>query len=456
MIMHDNEEIKNFLSSMKNWVCDHYYLDIRYAGKYVDGNSQLLAGSISINPLPPERDLGFNVSGRGFFAGHVQSAFPKAEDLIKVLQSAVNGEIDLGDGVVRLVAHENNTYGIYSEMMDRDRWFSPLHLKISGKVDGYLSHLDLISIDNMLRVSNPPFDGLNDLETWLGLKIPLTSSGGPHLNISVNPPVDVVFSECLLKENILKVTLNAHQFFSVSGIKLALRSTPNNLLLNRMQVAENIKWERSEGNLNVGKLEVELENADSVLILLIIGDYTVRRQWILDSNKARNNRFLAVKHYDSDLKMIKNAILQDKDSDRFERGVSALLFMLGFSPSLQIETDSPDLIVTTPHGRLMIVECTIRVSDFSAKIGKLVNRRVSLSKFLNDSGHPANPVAILVCRLPRDEISTATKDVLLNNVILFCGDDLNRFLLELRNLTNPDQLIDSYEQKMISSSQFEI
>jgi len=188
--------------------------------------------------------------------------------------------------------------------------------------------------------------------------------------------------------------------------------------------------------------EITLQNADNVLAILMIENSLVRRQWFVDSTKARNNRLIATQHFDKDLRMIRQAVMESPDSVKFEQGVAALLFLLGFSASIQLETDSPDLIVTTPGGRLVIAECTVRTSNFIEKVGKLVDRRGALSRSLSASGHPAPIFAVLVCRLPRDQIAVHAEVLRAQNVLLATGEDLTRAFDRVRFPTDPDRMLD--------------
>ncbi len=149
-----------------------------------------------------------------------------------------------------------------------------------------------------------------------------------------------------------------------------------------------------------------------------------------------------VQHFDVDLKMVRQALLDASDQAKFERGVASLLFLLGFNPALQLETDAPDLIVTTPSGRLMVVECTTRIADFTAKVGKLVDRRGALSKHLTEAGHPLPVTSVLVCRLPRDQIATHEEQLRTHNTILVAGEDISSALERLRFPSDPDKMLD--------------
>lgn len=190
-------------------------------------------------------------------------------------------------------------------------------------------------------------------------------------------------------------------------------------------------------------MQIALAQADDVLVMLQIEESNVRRQWFIDPARARNNRLLAVQHFDKELRMLKHAVLESADPTKFEHGVAGLLFLLGFTPSVQLETDAPDLVVTTPGGKLVIVECTTRIADFASKIGKLVDRRGSLSKYLSANGHPATLVAVLVCRLPRDQIAALADEPRAHNVILLAGEDIQGGLDRVRSPTDPDAMLET-------------
>jgi hypothetical protein len=173
----------------------------------------------------------------------------------------------------------------------------------------------------------------------------------------------------------------------------------------------------------------------------MIGTSTIRRQWITDPNKARNNRYMAVNHFDRELRKIRTAILESADSAKFEQGIAALLFLLGYSPAQQLETDSPDLIVTTPGGQLLLIECTLKTSDLPAKLGKLVDRRGSLTKSLASAGHQTEILAVLVCQLPRNQIAAHNEELRSRKVLLLAHEDLASGFDRVRYPTDPDKIV---------------
>jgi hypothetical protein len=253
----------------------------------------------------------------------------------------------------------------------------------------------------------------------------------------------LIFEQSALAGDTFSATLYAHPKFDVQRVGLALRAVPGLALTERRQVAGEIKWSSVRNGRRTGIAKITLRNADSVLAMLLIGSSTVRRQWFLDPARARNNRFIAVGQFDRDIRMVRHAVLESPDSTKFERGAAALLFLLGFSPCLPLETDSPDLIVTTPAGKLAVVECTTRIADFASKVGKLVDRRGALSKALSASGHPAPVAAVLVCRLPRDQIAAEAELLRVHKAILVTGENLSAAFDRVRFPNDPDRMLDS-------------
>jgi hypothetical protein len=383
--------------------------------------------------------MSFATVTAGFTFGQMQRSKLKKSTIISLLQDALQGTLELSERKLHLLANEPFSY--YSEMLYRERWFSDLHLQVSGIRRQPPDSIELATFDNALRASSPPFDGLADLTGWLGIRAPDIAHNPPSITIRVGPPVDLMFDECRLAKDEFTVTLHAHPRFDVSRITLSVRATPGVGLTSRQQIASHIKWGRVRNGRRPGVAHVRLERADNVLAMLQIENSPVRRQWFIDPDRARNNRLAAVQHYDKELRMLRQAVLESTDSNKFEKGIAALLFLLGFTPALQIESDAPDLILTTPDGKLVIVECTMRIADFGAKVGKLVDRRGSLSRHLSETGHMPEVIAVLVCRLPRDQIAAHERDLRTHRVILISGEDIDKGLERVRAPSDPDEIL---------------
>ncbi len=351
------------MESAEAWICNGYALDIRFLADAMDGGAaKIWEAALALNPLPPERDLQFQHVVAGFTVGQIQRNGVKKDSLVRSLADASRGQLPLANCSLDLPRDQAPDF--YSEMSHRDAWFSPIHLRVAGARRPLPSSLALARLDNALRSATPPFDGLQDVCAWLGLEAPGSSPNPPSLTIRIAPPVDLITDRCQLVEDELSLVIHAHPRFDVGAVRLAVRAVPGpGDLSARLHVAYAIAWGRARNGRREGVVRVRLPKADQALAFLMISDSTVRRQWFIDRSRARNNRFLAVQHFDRDLRMARSALLESPDASKFESGVALLLFLLGFTPALQIETNAPDLVVTTPGGRMALIECTTRVAD---------------------------------------------------------------------------------------------
>ncbi|KXS33370.1 MAG: Uncharacterized protein AWT59_0532 [Candidatus Gallionella acididurans] len=451
--MLDNLNKDLFLRAANDWVCDSYSADIRYIGRKDGEEICLIAAYIGLAPLPPTENIGFNIEVNGLYAGQIQLIENK-ENLLKILNMAAQGQLEAHDHLLTL--KNERQYSYHSDMNFRDRWFYDLHLQVVGNTDVALSQSNLSGIDNALRQCSTPFDGLSDLFGWLGLKDPQFSRESLSINIRILPPVDLILSNCRLDKDKLQILLNAHPDFDLARLGLAVRAVPGNGVSSRKQVSAHVKWKKVRKGRREGRATITLRNADSALAMLMIGETTVRRQWFLDPVKGDNNRLIAVQHFDKDLRMIRSAIFDQTDSARFELGVSALLFLMGFSSAVQVETDSPDIVATTPGGRLVLVECTTRIADFNSKLGKLVDRKGSLLRALQEIKKPSRVDAVLVCALPKDQVASRSDDLQAHQVILVTKDELVSAFEQLRLHIDPDKTIEELTAKMARENQFRL
>lgn len=443
-----------FLKSAEEWACDGYTASLRFIAGVMETEALLWDAVVLLSPLPPEADNSFKIKTNKIIVGQVNLELVSEQEFLKIIQDAISGIIVMPKLKLRLDKASNYSY--YSKTKNRDLWYYGLHLAISGTKNHSPTVDEIFEIDNDLRKSVPPFDGLDDAYQWLGLINTDRFGSNASIDVFVSPPVDLVYERTSLSNDILQITLHAHAQFSVSSVQVAIKAIPGDNLNTRLQIASKITWEEDKNKLQYGTASVSVKNADNVLIMLLIGDTIVRRQWIIDPSKAGNNRLIAIQSFDKDLKRIKDAVQVTADSTKFEHGVAALLFLLGFAPCVQIETDSPDIIVQTPNGRIVLIECTLRIADFHSKIGKLVDRRGRLARELERSGHAHSIASVLICRLARDRVAAHAKDLVSHKTILITEEELSDFFEKVRYHNNPDKLIEDAERELINDSQMNL
>ena len=443
--MTDNSAVRHFIEACERWVCEDYSLDIRYLATVVPAGYEIFDAAIALNPLPVPRDHSLRLSATRLLAGQLQRSAVRKEELLSIVKDALNGSLTAHE--MTMVLPHDGDYRVQSAVIDQSTWFSPLSLQVFGRSAAALSEPTLV--DNELRASIPPFDGLADLCSWLALRGPDPGSLC-SISVAVNPPVDLMIDRSGLAAETLRLILHAHPKADLSQVRVAVRAVPDEGLLGRQQIADRIAWAEVVDGRREGAVEVNLASANAALTMLLIGADTVRRHWFLDPMKAGTTRMAAVQQFDTDLRMIRQGLFDTTESVRFEMAVASLLFLLGFAPALQLETDSPDIIVSTPQGRIVLVECTTRVADAMTKLGKLVDRRGALTKALQADNQRADVAAALVCRLPRDQIAAHSDTIRSMGVLLVAAEELTEGLQRARFPSNPDDILTQALQTLVT------
>lgn len=443
----NSNTISTFLEKAKNWINDDYAVNILFVSHEKENKNNIFNAFIIINPLNSHSSNGFSIKPANFHFGHIKDLHSKKDFLLSIIESSVNhGKFTINEFTVELpnYAPEDS----YSNMNNRGNWFYPLHIKLHGKREKYFSNDELDPLDHALRISSPPFDGLSDILGHLGLPNIIESSDPHYIEIVINPPIDIVIDQTTLSKNVLNVALIAHVNFAETETYLTIRTLPGHALENRIDITSKIKWTSIDGKYKTGEASITLPESDSVLTMLIVGNHTVRRHWITDKEKTRNSRLLSILHFDNELSKTKHFVFNDTDSRHFEKGIASLLFIYGFNPCQPAESDAPDLIMLTPGGRVVIVECTLKIGDFSNKLGKLVDRRGDLKKAFYAQNTSIDPVALLICRQPNDQIATKKEELKGHQVILLTHENLTELMEKIQNPTHPDIFLNDELNKL--------
>lgn len=432
-----NEE---FLQAASEWICDGYSLDVRYLATEVGGVWQIIDASLVATPLARAKPDSFSIKFGDLIAGQEFSeALPKAEILHR-LGLASTGKLTANG--VELHLKDDGSLEYYSEYPSSERLVFDLHLRISGARFPSISTAEALRNDQELRLAPQPFDGMADLSSWLQLSDKRGSGQSNGLTMRVNSPVGVALDESSLDSNRLQLKLNIHPKFDTERVHLAIREFPGKGIQTRRQVGGTIAWETEKDGLRKGVLDLLLKNADSVQAMLVVGSRTVLRGWVFDPSRAVNSRYMATQLFDKDLKRLRRSLVDPTDSVAFEKGVAALFFLLGFSPALQLESESPDIIVTSPGGQITLVECTIKISNFHNKVGKLVDRRNALVAALQANSHNLRVEAFLICGLPQSQIAVDQKSLTQHQIVLMSKESIVQAIEQLRMPGSPDEFLE--------------
>lgn len=435
---------QTFLEAAKEWVCDGYSMDICYVAEFGEIGCSIWGLIVRLSPSNLPENQEFSIRAGKIIVGRFQRNGVPQEELLRILDQAASGIVEVS-GIKLELKSERSKY-FYSNNSYRNSMPNELHLRSTGDARQSLSSEEETGLETLLKKSSPPFDGFDDVVSHLGMDDLGINSRNPSIEISVFAPVDLDYENCSLRDEKLSVSIVAHPDFNVGKLTVAAIGGPEGDLSLRQQLSSGITWTLTSAGERHGVACVDFKNADYADVILIIGSITVRAELFSDQERSRNIRLLAARHFDKDLRMTRDAVFNSDDPKRFENGVSALLFLTGFSSAVQIEKDSPDLIVSTPKSSLILVECTTKISDFSAKLGKLVNRRGSLSKAMEKAGHTPKISAMLVCCLPKDQIAIKSEELKKHKVILITAEDLNDWFEDSQVINDPDKIIESREE----------
>lgn len=430
--MKNNEVIEQFFNAAYQWICDGYYVSLRYIIlKDNSGRNWLTSLLAIVSPLLNERESEFEIDGRLVKAGQILVRDSAWDDISAILAHGAGGRLELGGEVFSMRLPD---LLIESDMLQLDRFECNLHLRAFAKEDFGDKLFDFPSIDAELRQGELPFDGLQDLAAWLDVNNPSTISVS-EARLIVHPPIEFIWEDSRLSNNVFTLSLIAHHSIDLERVSIAVRAQPNHIKEGRKQLGDFVKWENKSG-FKKGDVSYEFNSAENIMLMISYGGATVRRQFFVDPTKAKNLRYLAINQFDNDLQKLKQNLFNDKQRKFFEEAINVLLFMLGYISTRLPGTDGPDLITTTFDGQFIVIECTKSISDFSTKLGKLVGRRAALERTLKEAGQSQPVKALLVTAQPAAEVASKQEELVQFNVRLMTSEDLQRLVMSLPGETS--------------------
>ncbi|WP_266182143.1 hypothetical protein [Dyella humicola] len=443
-----------FLGDAKKWIVGECSIDLRFVARKssTPDTYEIVHASLAVLPLPDQRskDLDFELEANGFWFGQQHADGLSAQEAINIVADACAGFVVAYGRHLKLTGYGRNFRAL---PVDNEWVASTLGISIGSQAPwGHREDVSLLEVNETLRRSSPPFDGLEDILSWLALQADLGSEDR-KLNLIVHAPVNVRADKTKVEDGAVHLTVVAHPNLEFDDVTVALRGAPPKGVAHRMQVADRIVWADSEDDVRYGTAKIEMPGIDAAQVILSLGFRYIFRQWFTDAVRSRNERYLAVRLFDANLKQLRRFVLEDSNSDKFEIAIAALAFMSGFSPGMTLETSAPDIVVSTPTGRLVLVECTIKTSDVHLKIGKLVDRREALRKALQGDGRQVSLLSVLVCQSSRENVAAEDRELAQKGILLLCREDLQTHLDgALHAPIDPDQMYkDALDHLMLLS-----
>lgn len=169
--------------------------------------------------------------------------------------------------------------------------------------------------------------------------------------------------------------------------------------------------------------------------------------WLHDPTRIRNSRTVAYETLDPELERLRKLLLQpDKrkgGTEDFEKATQWLFWLLGFSPFLTDShagpNDSPDMIIASPSGNLIICECNTGNLKAGHKIAYLIERTERIRRALVEAGQShVRILPFMVTCLTADEIKIDLPDAQRNGVVVVHSTDIDRLIDEARLPLDPE------------------
>ena len=276
--MHNSAVQFAFQKAVEELVCSGYTLVSRYVALKGANNDepQLWAASLEAHPGAPRPDFEFQIEVEDAIIGQKEVSYERTEDLLSVLKAASFGTLRLGEAeAFRLAGSTERDVPVQSHLMaDPAAWYMPVRYEVRVANNGTLPTQNRFLLDAGLRLAHPPFDGIDDVAIWLGLKVAGTVE--PTFSIFVLLPVDIKLDESRPSNNRLELTVEAHAGLNPSAVAIAIREAPGGGAATPRAVGTLLEW-REVDNRRIGTAAIQLVNAKSVLAMLVVGKHTVRR-----------------------------------------------------------------------------------------------------------------------------------------------------------------------------------
>ena len=458
--MTERSESTPFHKGIQSLLCAGYACEIRYLvhkNISIDRN-ELLAATITFGWKADKEQKSFHKDVPNLVAGRVRLENQTIDQLWEILDLALKGEVTINGETYSLT--EGPVKGLPSVQYPESEWelsTGVLQYRVVPAPSTTLASdppLDIFTpeLDAQLQKGPYAFSGVHDLVECLSLPDPRFRNTSAAIAITIESPADFDMSACHWdegREDRLLLKVLAHGTFRWNDAKLLLRELPKRAQAPKERFGE---WEdhRWGNNLQVAWAPLLYPSAHEVVADLIIGGVVASRRTFPHPQRADNPRYLVMTEYDGGLEKLQEFLFKpskeakskkDKDARKFEQAVAALLFLRGFSPVLPMNTDSVDIVVTTPAGHWLVVECSFSLDDARKKAGKLVRRREALRAELAGSGHRLELVACLVCILPRAQIAIPDDLLRRYQVQLWSEEDVKEELSKVKHPGDSDRQI---------------
>lgn len=410
---------------------DAYYdAEVAFLALIIKDEWHVVRSRISLQVLPSETKP-LRLLTNGVSAGRYRLSELKIS-IQKLVDSAAKGQLLTPYGELPV---GRNPYMLPSqptlalERHRRDQWNYQNRLTVLSITGGGLT--DTHELDWELRAAPIPFDGLADLMQELALP------GSAALEVYA-PSVAAVDATSTVSGQTAQIKVLLSKRLRPELVTVGYRVLIQGGVRERVFLsADDFAWGTSDRiDAHLGTTEIAIPEAAIVHCLASYKGIAENHYYLVDPQNAQNPLLTVYSAEDEELTQLKELLTPTSkraNSNDFERAVSWLMWIRGFSPahlslSSKKMSDNVDLLVSTPSQKLLLVECTTgRPSD--DKLQKLAERVHRTRAQLRSSGNGhLSLIGLVAVSRSDEELHLERKAATDKGLVLISADDMQGWL----------------------------
>lgn len=421
------------------------YLAVKTEGQFRIVQARLLFNSIRPKAQSPT-----------FSSENIRAGVCSLEELDltprQLAENLLEGHIDTPHGELFFVGNDTGTFGARYDPLHPDGLKTQLRFEILLLMGGRNDELMRGQmLDWELKASETPYDSIQDLafDYYVSEIRDFCNVEFVLLNLAAFDFTSTVVGEKATIAALLTTGLPTKEmtvgYRVFSGGNIVKRSRING---NDMQWTQTSERQR-------GSVEIDVPKAAVLNCVVSFAGVAQHHGWVGDPAAMQNPRRAVYEVFDPKLESLNDIITKahtrGRDARDLEAGIAWLLWMLGFSAAHigglpRTQQDFADLIVATPAGHFVVVECTTGLLKANNKLPLLVQRTELVRQALVASNNQhLRALPVLVTSKARSEIVADIEQAERLGVLVATAETLAQGLERTALLPNADTMFTEFE-----------
>lgn len=454
---HFEQQVANFKAVLEDFGSVYCTVQFRYVAYKASDRFVLLKGIVtlmtaqsSIPPPPPYESDTLRIG--------LCSVFDVYGSVAELIDDLLSGKVKLPFGEAAFPTSNGQRpwahfYPIQPPGVQGNQRQTALQL-VGDQAGAYMPQADY---DWVLRASHEPFESFGEILYHHGLG---TIVGAVTVDFYAAPLATVDFYAKDTDGRAVPTVVIA------SGLdrdkaSLGYKLLRNNVIIDRKRLmGSELTW-ASHGGFDYGQFPLSRTPDTYVYCVASYDGVAQQYGWLTDAAGSHNPRRRAFEAVDENLDIVRSIIgntarkgVQARD---LEAAAGVIFWMLGFSvvhlgsvPKLQ---DAADLIVTSPSGQMIVVECTISLLH-SDKVSQLHDRTREIRRSVDLSGHQSLKIlsALVTCE-PAEDVAIQRQDIEKHGILVMAREELFHWLDMAHSTQDAETLFTQFMQRVEAARQ---